>query len=91
MARIIAALQPPVRIADQRLTLLADLVDTSHRPASSARRAKIAHIAELAPPMPADVKIGVSYLAGVIRQERSRIGYARSVMPVLRKMRQRLR
>jgi ATP-dependent DNA ligase I len=79
MARIIAALHPPVRIVDQRApTLLADLVDTSHRVGeNSARRAKIAYVAELLRRLaPADTEIGVSYLAGVIRQERSGIGHA---------------
>jgi len=59
-------------------TLLADLVVTSQRVAEdSGRRAKIAHIAEFLRRLsPAEIGIGVSYLAGAIRQGRSGIGWA---------------
>ena len=59
-------------------TLLADLVDTSQRVgAQPSRRAKIAAIAELLRKLgPAEIEIGVSWLAGITRQGRSGIGYA---------------
>ena len=59
-------------------TLLAELVDTSQRVGAQAgRRVKIAAIADLLRKLePAEIDIGVSYLAGVTRQGRSGIGYA---------------
>jgi DNA ligase-1 len=59
-------------------TLLADLVDASQRVGGQAsRRAKIAAIAELLRKLaPAEIEIGVSYLAGITRQGRSGVGYA---------------
>ena len=59
-------------------TLLGELVGTSQRVGEhAARRAKIAHIADLLRRLaPAEIEIGVSYLAGVTRQGRSGIGYA---------------
>ena len=59
-------------------TLLANLVDTSQRVGEHAgRRTKIAHMAEfLRGLVPAEIEIGVSYLAGEIRQGRSGIGWA---------------
>lgn len=67
-------------------TSLADLVDTSRAVAeNAARRAKIARIAEFLRLLgPAEVDIGVSYLAGMTRQGRSGIGYAliRNATPV---------
>jgi DNA ligase-1 len=59
-------------------TLLADLVDTSQRVGAQAgRRVKIAAIADLLRRLaPAEIEIGVSYLAGATRQGRSGIGYA---------------
>jgi DNA ligase-1 len=58
--------------------LLADLVDTSqHVGENAARRAKIARIAEFLRGLaPAEIDIGVSYLAGVTRQGKSGVGYA---------------
>ncbi len=58
--------------------MLADLVDTSQRVgAQASRRAKIAAIADFLRKLaPAEIEIGVSYLAGVTRQGRSGIGYA---------------
>ena len=59
-------------------TLVVELVDASQRVGEhSARRAKIAHIADLLRRLePGEIEIGVSYLAGAIRQGRSGIGYA---------------
>jgi len=59
-------------------TLVGELVGTSQRVGEhAARRAKIAHIAGLLRRLaPAEIEIGVSYLAGVTRQGRSGIGYA---------------
>ena len=59
-------------------TLLADLVDTSQRVGEhAARRTKIARIAEFLRGLaPAEINIGVSYLAGTTRQGKSGIGYA---------------
>ena len=59
-------------------TLLADLVTTSRRVAEDAgRRAKIAHLGEFLRRLaPREIRIGVSYLAGEIRQARSGIGWA---------------
>jgi DNA ligase-1 len=59
-------------------TLLAELVDTSQRVGEhGGRRVKIAAIADLLRRLaPAEIEIGVSYLAGVTRQGRSGIGYA---------------
>jgi DNA ligase-1 len=60
------------------VTLLTDLVDASERVgATAARRAKIAHIAELLRRLaPDEIAVGVSYLAGMTPQGRSGIGYA---------------
>ncbi len=59
-------------------TLLADLVDTSQQVGEhAARRKKIAHMAEFLRRLaPAEIDIGVSYLAGVTRQGKSGIGHA---------------
>src|SRR6266536_3313747 len=59
-------------------TLLADLVETSqHVGEHAARRTKIARIAEFLRGLaPAEINIGVSYLAGATRQGKSGIGYA---------------
>ncbi len=59
-------------------TPLADLVDASARVGeTAARRAKVGHIAAFLNRLaPAEIKIGVSYLSGVIPQGRSGIGYA---------------
>jgi len=59
-------------------TLLADLVDTSAAVAKDAsRRSKISHLADLLRRLsPEEVEIGVCYLAGIIRQGRSGIGWA---------------
>src|SRR5256886_7031905 len=59
-------------------TLLADLVETSqHVGEHAARRTKIARIADsLRGLAPAEINIGVSYLAGATRQGKSGIGYA---------------
>ena len=59
-------------------TLLAELVDTSERVGEhTGRRIKIAALAHLLRRLsPAEIEIGVSYLAGVTRQGRSGIGYA---------------
>jgi DNA ligase 1 len=58
--------------------LLATLVDTSQYVGENpSRRAKVARIAEFLRALaPDEIDIGVSYLAGVIRQGRSGIGYA---------------
>ena len=63
---------------DSNATLVADLVETSRRVGeNSARRSKVAHITDLLRRLaPAEIGIGVSYLAGVTRQGRSGIGYA---------------
>jgi DNA ligase-1 len=60
------------------MTLLADLVNTSQRVGEhAARRTKIARMAEFLRRLaPAEIDIGVSYLAGLTRQGRSGIGYA---------------
>ena len=59
-------------------TSLADLVDTSERVGAHAGRLrKIAHMADFLRGLaPAEIDIGVSYLAGVTRQGRSGIGWA---------------
>jgi DNA ligase-1 len=59
-------------------TLLAELVVTSTRVGEDAgRRAKIARIAEFLRRLaPAEIEVGVSYLAGSLRQARSGIGWA---------------
>ena len=59
-------------------TLLAELVVTSqHVGEDAGRRAKIAQLAELLRRLaPLEIEIGVSYLAGEIRQARSGIGWA---------------
>jgi DNA ligase-1 len=58
--------------------LLHELVETSQRVgAQASRRAKTQHIAEFLRRLaPDEIEIGVSYLAGSIRQGRSGIGYA---------------
>src|SRR6266403_4323701 len=59
-------------------TLFADLVDTSDRVGEhAARRIKITRMAEFLRGLaPAEINIGVPYLAGVTRQGKSGIGYA---------------
>jgi DNA ligase-1 len=59
-------------------TLLSDLVDTSQYVGeTAARRTKITRIADFLRGLgPAEIDIGVSYLAGVTRQGKSGIGYA---------------
>jgi DNA ligase-1 len=61
----------------RRPTLLAELVDTSHRVGEhAARRTKIAGMADFLRTLaPGEIDIGVSYLAGVTRQGRSGVGY----------------
>ena len=61
-----------------RSTHVADLVEASQRVAEhSGRRAKVARIADFLRDLaPDEIGIGVSYLAGVIPQRRSGIGYA---------------
>jgi DNA ligase-1 len=59
-------------------TLVAELVETSQRVGEhAARRKKVANISEFLRRLaPAEIEIGVSYLAGVTRQRRGGIGYA---------------
>src|ERR1700731_1399315 len=60
------------------MTLLADVVATSHRVADTpGRNAKVAELAAcLRGLAPEEIQIGVAYLSGEPRQGRSGIGYA---------------
>ena len=60
------------------MTLLAELVETSRRVSQTpSRNAKIAELAACLRKLePAEISVGVAYLAGETRQGRSGIGYA---------------
>ncbi len=60
------------------MTLLAELVETSRRVSQTpSRNAKIAELAACLRKLePAEISVGVAYLAGEMRQGRSGIGYA---------------